>query len=189
MKTCWELDEQTVVVANFGLFGRRTVSVNGKKVIRKLSWGRKFQADFRLPDGRRAHLSTRPRSFSAPVVELRVGDRRFVPKSKQALTCSGCGAAFKTYDRFCQGCGKATPTAEEVEYRANVAGASKTIKVLAFLFLVFGLIAFFLTQGQTADALQKLSGLDAKAPYQMDGRELTVGQVREQLQWARPGAC
>lgn len=185
MDKTWEVDEGNTVKAHFGSFGGKRVTVNGKEVhnSRKMAPGR--QILFQLPDGRGAAIKLRPNFIGAPYVDLRVDGHLMVETGKKPITCGACATVAKPYDRFCGKCGKAMPTAEDYELQKNVKSATGAIKVLAVLFVLAGILFFFITKGANEAALVKLDGMDAAAMYPepIDGRTYTVGELRKQIEW------
>jgi hypothetical protein len=181
----WEVDDATTVVAHFGFFGKKTVSVNGKEayISRKLTTKREIA--FAMPDGRAGAVTIKPQFFGGPEVALRVGGELYAETTKAAIKCPACDAVAKAYDRFCGKCGKPMPSAEDRALRKNVNQATGAIKILAVLFVLSGILFFFVTKGQTEAALTQLQGMDPGAAYptQINGRTYTVEELRQQVLW------
>jgi hypothetical protein len=182
----WEVDEANTVKAHFGFFGKKIVTVNGKEAYNARKMGPKGEIPFAMPDGRAAAISLKKAFVGAPAIELRVGGNLAVETGKTPIKCAACATVAKPYDRFCGKCGKAMPTAEAYALQKNVKSATGAIKILAVLFVVFGLLMFFVTKGQTDAVLAKLQGMDPGAVFQkpIEGRTYTVGELRKQLAWA-----
>jgi hypothetical protein len=150
----------------------------------------KGEIAFSLPDGRAAVLALKKQFIGVPSIGLRVDGNLVVETGKAPIKCAACGTIAKPYDRFCGKCGKPMPTAEDYELQKNVRSATSAIKVLAVLFVIAGMLFFFITKGQTDSALVKLEGLDPAATYPtpIDGRTYTVAELRQQLAWEPWGA-
>ena len=149
MNLTWEVDAATVVEARIGGLGKQEVIVNGQVLVRRRSLRAKSNLEFALPDGRQVRIAIAPRTgMVQPSVELRVADQLFAPNGKEPFKCASCGAASRPYDRFCDGCGKALPSAEERQrqhqHRLQVGESNGAIRGLAWLFAIFGAISFFL---------------------------------------------
>src|SRR5687767_7999951 len=164
MDKTWEIDDATTVKAKLGSFGKKVISVNGSEVHNSRD---KPPIEFPLPGGRQAALSMKAQLVGAPEVDLRVDGNLVVETEKKPIACAGCGTLAKPYDRFCGKCGQAMPSAEDYRQRKNVKHATGAIKVLAVLFLLFGIAMFFVTQGQADSALAKLNGMDANATLEI----------------------
>lgn len=185
MDRTWEVDEANTVKAHFGGFGKKVVTVNGNEVYNSRKLGPKGEIPFSLPDGRPAAISVKRPFVGTPAINLKVGGNLVVETGKTPIKCAACGAVAKPYDRFCGSCGKAMPTAEDYEHQKNVKAATGAITVLAVLFLIFGIVMFFVTQGQAESALATLEGLDADSafPTPIEGKTYTVGELKKQLAW------
>ena len=185
MKKKWEVDDATTVVAHFGFFGKKTVSVNGKEayISRKLTSKREIA--FAMPDGRSGAVTIKPQFFGAPDIDLRVGGELFAETTKEVIKCPACDAVAKPYDRFCGKCGKPMPSAEDRGLRKNVKQATGAIKILAALFVISGIAFFLITKGQADAALAQMEAMDPAAPYPtpINGRTYTVEELRQQLLW------
>ena len=190
MDKTWEVDEANTVKAHFGAFGKKLVTVNGKEAYNSRKLGPKGEIPFSLPDGRAAAISVKRPFVGLPTIDLRVDGNLAVETGKKPIKCAACDTVAKPYDRFCEKCGKAMPTAEEYELQKNVKAATSAIKVLAVLFVIAGIAFFFITKGTTDTALVKLEGMDPGATYPtpIDGRTYTVGELRKQLAWEPWGA-
>jgi hypothetical protein len=183
MKFKWEVDDATVVEARFSGFGKQLVTVNGKEVVNQRSMRRKRDLRFALPDGRASTIAVDPQLMGKPHVDLRVDGRLFAESGKYPIKCRACGATAKPYDQFCNGCGKALPSAEQRLQERQVKEAAGAMRTLAWLFSIFGVIMFFVTRSQSSNALAKLAGMDAAATIPIGGMSYTVAQLREQLIW------
>jgi hypothetical protein len=180
MVRTWEIDDATVVTADIGTFGGKKISVNGQEV----QSSRAKTVEFALPGGRQGSLSLKPNIIGAPDVDLSVDGKLAVEtEKKKPIACPACKTAAKPYDRFCGKCGEAMPSAEDYRAQKYVKQATGAIKVLAVLFLIFGLLMFFVTQTQADAALVKLKDLDAGQSWEVEGRTYNVGELRKQLAW------
>src|SRR5262249_40696049 len=120
-----------------------------------------------------------------PAIDLWVRGQRIVAiDAKKPLKCPACGAAAKGYDKFCAACGKPMPTAEDHFNQTQVNAATRTIKWLAVIFAVSGALLFFVTKSAADAALAKMASMDAGALVPTEeGGTLTVGALRQQLEW------
>ncbi len=109
--------------------------------------------------------------------------------------CPACNGAIVVGDKFCESCG-AQVTAEQeaslrerlehssgdmAEHMKQVRAARQTIIVLAVMFVVGGVVMYFVAQGTAETALNQLSGLDADMvfPEEVEGQTVTVGRLRQ----------
>ena len=182
MDKVWEIDDANVVNAKFGAFGGKVVKLNGKEVHngRKVEKG---QIPFTLPDGRSAAISVKGQLVGGPEIDLRVDGNLVVETGKEPIKCPACSAVAKPYDRFCGKCGQAMPTAEHYQAQKHVKHATGAIKILAVLFLIFGILMYFVTKGQADASLAKLEGADAGSTYDVQGKTYTAQELREALEW------
>lgn len=185
MEKTWEVDEANTVKAHFGGFGKKVVTVNGKEAYNSRKLGPKGEIPFSLPDGRTAAISVKSAFVGSPAIELRVAGNLVVETGKKPIKCASCGTVAKPYDRFCGKCGKAMPTAEDYVNQKHLKGATGAIKVLAVLFVIFGVLMFFVAKGQADPLLAKLQAMDPGStfPTPIEGRSYTVGELQKQLAW------
>jgi hypothetical protein len=181
----WEVDEANTVKAHFGPFGGKVVTANGNEVHNSRKLGPKGTIPFALPDGRPAVITVKAEFVGQPAVDLRVGGTLVVETGKTPINCVGCGTVAKPYDRFCGKCGNAMPTAEDHANKKLVKAAAGAIKVLAALFLIFGILMFFAVKGQADSVLVKMEGMQSgeNFPAKIEGKTYTVGEMRKQLAW------
>lgn len=182
MRKLWEIDEANKVEAKFGAFGGKVVKLNGRQVHngRRIDKG---QIAFALPDGRPAAISVKSQLVGGPQIDLRVDGHLVVETGKEPIRCAACKAVAKPYDRFCGMCGKPMPAAEHYQAKRNVGHATGAIKVLAVLFLIFGVAMYFVTKGQADATLVQLQGAEPGATYELQGKTYTVEELREALAW------
>jgi len=182
MDKVWEIDEANVVNAKFGAFGGKVVKLNGKEVHngRKIEKG---QIPFTLPDGRSAAISVKGQLVGGPEIDLRVDGNLVVETGKEPIKCPACATVAKPYDRFCAKCGQAMPTGEQYQATKHVKHATGAIKILAVLFLIFGILMYFVTKGQADASLAKLEGAEAGATYELQGKTYTTQELRDALDW------
>jgi hypothetical protein len=185
MKVKWEVDDATTVEARMGGFGKEVVTVNGTEVIRRRNLRMKGGLPFALPDGRQAAISVEGQFVGQALVQLRVDGHLITETGKEPIKCSACGSAAKPYDRFCQSCGHAMPTAEEYVHQRHVKGATGAIKALAIMFSIFGAIMYFATKTQADLVLAKLSNMDPNMtlPTPINGQTYTVAALRHEVLW------
>lgn len=181
----WNVDDRTLVEARIGTFGRTVVSVNGVRITGKFTTRKNGERPFQLPDGRPAALSVKRHFGTRPDVGLIVNGRQMVETGKKPMLCEGCGVIVKPNDRFCIACGRALPTAETMVHRNNLRKATRAIAWLALLFVVSGVLMFFMANQQADKALANLASLDANAiyPKQINGHTYTVAELRKQIVW------
>lgn len=181
----WEVDDAHSVKAHFGAFGGKVVTVNGKEAYNSRKLGPKGTIPFALPDGRQAVITVKAAFVGRPAIDLRVGGNLVVETGKTPINCAACGTVAKPYDRFCGKCGNAMPTAEDHANKKLVKDATGAIKVLAALFLIFGILMFFVVKGQADSVLVKMEGMEPGAafPTKIEGQTYTVGEMRKQLAW------
>ena len=182
MDKVWEIDDANVVNAKFGAFGGKVVKLNGKEVHngRKIEKG---QIPFTLPDGRSAAISVKGQLVGGPEIDLRVDGNLVVETGKEPIKCPACATVAKPYDRFCAKCGQAMPTGEQYQAKKHVKHATGAIKILAVLFLIFGILMYFVTKGQADASLAKLQGAEAGATYELQGKTYTTQELRDALEW------
>lgn len=114
-----------------------------------------------------------------------------------SVPCSACEQPIRRGDEFCATCGapvsreaKAALLARlEVTHVAfatqikKVRSAQTTIAVLSGLFVVSGILFFFITRGQADDALTQLAGLnDSETLVEAVAGATTVGELRGALE-------
>jgi hypothetical protein len=186
MDKVWEIDDATVVKAKFGAFGKKVVKLNDQEVHngRKIEKG---QIPFALPDGRQAAITVKGQLVGGPEIDLRVDGNLVVETGKEPIRCPKCATAAKPYDKFCGKCGEAMPTAEHYQAKRNVKHATGAIKILAVLFLVFGILMYFVTKSQADAALVKLESAQASDIYEAGGKQYTVQELRAALEWEPTG--
>lgn len=184
MKMKWELEHNTVFEAKFVAFGRNTVTVDGVQIPGKVSLLRKGELAYDLSHYRKAVLSIQPGYVTAPTIQLHVDGKLMVDSRKETSRCTACGKSVIPNDRFCASCGATLPTAEHYGSLRQVAEATG-VGVLAWLFLISGVIMFFVGRSQANAALEKLSALapDALIPGTPAGESFTVAALRTQLAW------
>jgi len=190
LERTWEVDESNTVKLRMGGFGKKTVTVNGAEVFSGRKLPRKNEIPFHMPDARPAIVNIKP-EFMGATISLWVGGRQVVETPKQPIKCGSCGAGAKPYDRFCGKCGAAMPTAEDHQNLKKVKEAVVSIRVLAVLFFISGLLLWFATKTQADDAIGKL-GLremdpDAVVPHEISGRQWTAGELLKELTWEPTG--
>lgn len=185
MDKTWEVDEANTVKARFGGFGKKVVMVNGGEVYNSRKLGPKGEIPFSLPDGRAAAISVKSAFVGLPAIDLRIDGNLVVETGKKPIKCASCGTVAKPYDRFCASCGKAMPTAQDHSNAKLVKAATTAIKVLAVLFVLSGIVFFFIAKGTAEPALAQLQGMDPSSTYPtpIEGRTYTVGELQRQIAW------
>jgi hypothetical protein len=181
----WNVDDHTVVEARIGSFGRTVLAVNGQPLEGKFTVRKKGERNFELPGGRHASISVKPQFGTRPEIRLSVDGRLMVATGKKPFKCERCAAVVNPNDRFCGKCGREMPSAETFGHRDNINAATRAIAWLAVLFVISGLLMFFVSRGQSEKALTALQGMDAAATYpkQIGGHNYTVGELRKEITW------
>lgn len=117
---------------------------------------------------------------------------------KVSIMCPACNGAIVVGDKFCEKCG-AKVTAEQeaslrerlehssgdmAEHMKQVRAARQTIMVLAVMFVLGGVVMYFIAQGTAETALNNLNGLDANMTYpqEVQGQTVMVGRLREMVE-------
>jgi hypothetical protein len=179
----WEVDEATSVEASFGAFGRMTATVNGVAGGRKLKSGK--ATELALPNGQTAVLRVIKKFVGTPQVDLSVDGKRLLATPKEGLFCPACKHSVHGYDSFCDACGKPLPTAQDQQHKTQVVEATKVITVLGVIYLVFGIIMYFVSKGRVAHLLSELAVMDpdARLPKAVNGKFYSVAELRAQVHW------
>jgi hypothetical protein len=182
MKVKWEVDKDNVVELDIRPFGKSVLCLNGAEIPHQLTYRRKTETSFAIPGGKNAIVSITPQFGSASRIDLRVDGQLVVPTEKVPPKCLKCGAILRPYDRFCGECGQQAPTPESYFHRRQVREATNSIWLLAGLFLVGGIIMFFLERSQAADVMAKLQNLDPSTQLKpIGGVTYTVAELRSRL--------
>lgn len=182
----WRVDSGTQIVLRNSLFSRRKIELNGQPV--EGEW-RSKAFPFTLPDGRNAEIRLKADSFSR-MTELSINgkvipDKRYLPEE---LRCPACKAEIQLLDEYCASCGNHLGAPDRYLYNRQVEGATGAIKLLAVLYLIFGLFMFFMTSGQTEEALKNLEGFaDHETLMPIDGVTYTAGELRKRVVWEHRG--
>jgi predicted nucleic acid-binding Zn ribbon protein len=148
--------------------------------------GLRREVAFSLSDGRPAVVLLHVEALVMLRAQLQVaGELMIQSDGFTAKNCKKCGAAVRPNDRFCDACGNSLPRAKEVDARRRVKAATNAIVTLAVLFVISGVIMFFLQRSTNAEALANLEGMNAADMYPapIDGQTYTVGQLRSQIAW------
>jgi hypothetical protein len=114
-----------------------------------------------------------------------------------SVPCGTCGKPVRGGDEFCEACGtqvsaelkralNARRDASDTAYAKHnkqVKEGQQAIGMLSILFVLGGVVFFFVTRSQVEDALQKLSAASASAPINhiVQGAT-TVGELRALLE-------
>lgn len=187
----WQLDGGASLTATASAFGGIKIALNGQQLETVRGGMGVKKTTLALPTGP-AELS-----YGAPMgvgfrLELRIEGQLVMPvrAPKGApvapQTCAACHAAVKAGDRFCDGCGKALPTPEQLTLQSEVKQGNSVVGALSILFIVAG---GFLYMGQRAvanNALEQIAGLDASAPLAQPIPGVaakTIGELREAIEW------
>ncbi|MDJ0766106.1 MAG: zinc ribbon domain-containing protein [Myxococcota bacterium] len=187
VKLKWRIDDQNVVTLDSRLSGRDIVKYNDRILFNKINWKIRRDINFHLDDGTFAQLVIKLSYLMIPTFELRVDGNLVLPtgQENQKRICKKCDSVAQPRDRFCESCGTALPSAEDIERKSNVTSATTTIFVLAVLFMIFGLIMFGIQYNETKKVLKQLEGLEANAtiPQPINGQTYTAGELRKVIAW------
>jgi hypothetical protein len=188
----WQLDQgNTRVRAIVATFGRISLQVNGQEVQRLKSGMSMKSASMTLPAGEAELRYGAPLGISYRC-ELRVAGKLVLPESapKSCATalkaCPHCRAAIGAEDRFCDACGKALPSAEQLLLTSEVRQSNATIGALCVLFLIAGFVMYAGQRGAANDALEQIAAHDANAPLAQPipgVAATTFGELRTQIEW------
>jgi uncharacterized membrane protein len=114
-----------------------------------------------------------------------------------SVPCGTCGKAIRGGDGFCEGCGAKVSDSLKAalrdrleashsgyaDYKKKMQSAQGTIGALAVLFVIGGVVFFFITRSQVDDALVQLaSASDVQPLNEMVGDATTVGELRAALE-------
>jgi hypothetical protein len=114
-----------------------------------------------------------------------------------SVPCGACGKPVRGGDEFCEACGaRVTEELKNVlrerlesshagysEHAKRVRNARTTIVVLSVLFVLGGIVMFFITRSQADDALQNLAGADDSALLQTPvAGATTVGELERAIE-------
>jgi uncharacterized membrane protein len=117
---------------------------------------------------------------------------------KVSIMCPACNGAIVVGDKFCEKCGAKVTDEQEAslrerlehssgdmaEHMKQVRAARQTIMVLAGMFVLGGVVMYFIAQGQAETALNNLRSLDSAMtfPQPVEGQTVTVGKLREMVE-------
>jgi hypothetical protein len=182
----WRVDAGTQIVMRSLPLLRRKVELNGQRVDGE--WRSKRFA-FTLPDGRSADITLKADTLSR-TTELSldgklIPDIRYVPKD---LRCPACKTEVQLLDEYCAKCGHSLGTPARFMHRHSVQGATSAIWFLAAVFVIFGIVAFYLMRDEAQTALDNLAQFeDSEVLDPIDGVTYTAGELRAQVVWEHRG--
>ena len=175
-------------------FGRLPVTLDDCDVdqnLAELSGDLPEPASYRPPSAGESPTDARMSVTATPGAPVADADR-----------CTQCKGTLRLDDAHCAGCG-ATVSADQqaalrqlVEARRQerldlrrriqnkVKEASATIAALAILFLVGGLVMFFVVRSQSNKALRHLEGRAAASSFRLQEKTMTVEELRSALKKA-----
>lgn len=180
----WKVDEFYQVELKFSFLGKYRILVNGQEVVNQRV-KKNTAIPFTLEDGRKAEMSVITWGGLSPEWELRVENQLILSNRQiKEMSCPKCGKGAKTGDKFCEKCGAELPNAENQLKVIRLKGARKTIAGLALIFLISGLVLFFVQKGTSDKNLDNLSRFkDSDAyPELINGKQMTVGELRQDIQ-------
>lgn len=194
MSRVWEwasFEDGSVLTASIGMFGRITVTVDGRKI-------RPLRAGFSMKSTTVKLRSTEAvLHYGTPAgigyrCELRVDGKLLLPTqapggSPTALTqCPSCKAALRQGDSFCETCGEALPSPDALVRQSEVAKGNSVVGGLSGLFLFSGAV-MYLAQRRIADeALRQIAHFSEHAPVPRTITGVaatTIGELRSQIEW------
>ena len=179
----WKIDESNYLTTKRGLFGKYRVSLNGVEVSNKILW-KKINIPFVLSDRRKAELLIIPSGYAAEF-ELRIDNQLLLSETdNKNISCLKCASSAKIGDKFCEKCGSALPNAENQLRMKKLREARNAIGIVGGLFILSGVVMFFVQRSATARMMQNLSNLQDTQLYSqlVAGKQITVGELRHQLQ-------
>lgn len=178
----WKVDDANQVLLKPGFFGRHRIYLNGREVANKVPW-RKTNIPFFLEDGRKAEMLIIPSGFVQDR-ELRIEGQLILSENDlKAIVCINCGAAAQATGKFCEKCGTGLPGAESQLRMKKLKEARSTIAWVAGMFVLSGVVMYFVQKNTLATSLQNLSRFSDSDIYPnlVAGRQYTVGELRHQL--------
>ncbi|MBC7714018.1 MAG: zinc ribbon domain-containing protein [Rhizobacter sp.] len=177
----WEVDNQTTVEYQRKGFGNQSVIVNGKEFKSKFPmFGFKYNVDVVLGPYRKGRVEVSALGMK-PEATLFVENQLIVPYSKDLPKCPGCAAENKVYDKFCMKCGEALPSMNVMESHRKVNEATKSLLWLAGMFVVFGVLMFFINNDNYDKSLQKLATYKANETLLINGVNYKVAELKEKI--------
>lgn len=185
MKTrSWRVDPATEVTLELSFGSKGRVLVNGTEVVSKMPIKKLSLQPFSLGTHGTALVTTYARTFSAPEISLRVGER-YIPDSKliDAYRCQQCGARLGAMDRFCSDCGAGTPDPSTMRHKKTAGEAATAIRVVAALYVLGAVIVYLAGRADYHAGLANLAQFsDAEVLQPLGGVTYTAGQLRTRMQ-------
>ena len=114
-----------------------------------------------------------------------------------SVPCGACGKAVRGGDEFCESCGAQVPEERKeairarleasdsgyAEHRKRVRSARSVIVALSVLFVLGGVVMYFVTRSQADDAIGKLSGTsDTALLREPIAGASTVGELKAAIE-------
>jgi ribosomal protein L40E len=187
-KPVWIIDSMNTVELAFHAFGKSKVLLNGHEVASEKIRG-KTTIPFSLNGGRTAKLIVTGQGLLGLQMELWAGDQLILSeREKKEMACLKCGAAVSPNDKFCQKCGAAVSGPAVQQKIVRLKAARKSIRFIAIMFFIFGVVVFLVKTNTNAAALQNLAAYQDSDifPKLIAGKQVTVGYLREQLRQEAP---
>jgi hypothetical protein len=182
----WRVDAGTHIVLHSAPFSRHKVELNGQVV--EGEW-RSKRFDFALTDGRPASITLKAETMSRQN-ELLI-DGKFFPDTScvpKDLRCPACKAEIQLLDEFCTKCGHALGTPSRFMPMHSVQGATTAIKILAALYLIFGVGMYFFMRGDVETVLTNLAPFaDHEVLQPINNVVYTAGELRQRVIWEHRG--
>jgi cytochrome bd-type quinol oxidase subunit 2 len=117
---------------------------------------------------------------------------------KVSISCAGCGGEIRPTDEFCESCGVRVTDDQKLalserleasnhemaQHMKHVRSARQAIMLLAVLFVLGGVVMFFMAKGNSDEALRSLRDLpsDTVLPEPINGKMLTVAETRRMVE-------
>lgn len=112
---------------------------------------------------------------------------RSAPKGfpTQVTHCPHCAAMVQADHRFCDACGKALPTPEELLLQRDVAQANSAVGAVSALFVLAGGLMYLAQRVEAEKALANIASYAADAPLAepIPGVANTIGELRTQIEF------
>lgn len=187
-KPTWIIDSMNTVELALNPFGKSKILLNGHEAAREKIRA-KTAVSFPLNGGRSAKLIVTGQGLTGLQVELWAGDQLILSeREKKEMACLKCGASVSPKDNYCQKCGAPVSGPAVQQKIVKLKAARNSIRLIAFMFFIFGVVIFFIKNNANDAALQNLASYQDSDifPKLIDGKQVTVGYLRGQLHQEAP---
>jgi hypothetical protein len=174
----WRIDNSTEVKLEFKIFGKKRFYVNEKLVSTTKLIPKSLEFD--LPNGLRAKFE-RKTAFASSQLLLSVGGEPYVSNLEfSPINCSSCQTPSLPNEKFCSNCGAKQESSQGHFDRAKVRSAASIINLVGAIFILFGLVTYFMGQDEYDQALRSYEGMsDSDKIEQSQFEEVTtVGEMK-----------